>query len=89
MKTYWSLWNVVNQKAFLLKKNKQTHQHPPKPIMKHMWVYIIITFKYKNDVLEFKVLDWNVRYLDTLVPPTTDLFRGFGQFSYSSHAFIL
>lgn len=43
--------------------------------MKHnfMWVYIIFTFTYKTDVLE--LLDWNIRYLDTAVGPSTDLLH--------------
>lgn len=45
--------------------------------MKHnlMWVYIIITLTYKTDVLELEILDRNIRYLDIIVGPTTDLFH--------------
>lgn len=45
--------------------------------MKHnfMWVYIIITFQYKTDGFELEILDWNIKYLDTVVGPTTDLLH--------------
>lgn len=53
--------------------------------MKHnfVWVYIIITFTYKSDVLELEILDWNIRNLDTAVCPA----QIYSMFS-SSHAFL-
>lgn len=90
MRAYSSLWNIINQKVFLLKQKQQTNAPPPQK-RRETQLYVglcIITFKYKNYVLELEILDWNVRYLDIVFVPTTDLFCGISQFSYSSHAFF-